>query len=132
MEQCQRLRFSLRSLLLVVTGLCLFFGYQLEWIRKRHQFLDQQALLWAPYAPYTGPDMAHFQLAPPCLWLFRERGYCSFAVLLSEGVYKKDDELGYYCSKSHPTLVRGRTLFAEAKVFPSVERDGVFHVVVEE
>jgi hypothetical protein len=33
------LRFSLRSLFLFVTALCVFLGYELEWIRRRRAFV---------------------------------------------------------------------------------------------
>lgn len=36
------LRFSLRALFLVVTVVCVWLGYHLNWIRQRHAFLAEQ------------------------------------------------------------------------------------------
>ena len=39
LPRAPRLRFSLRALLLVITALALFFGYQLSWIQRRRDVL---------------------------------------------------------------------------------------------
>ncbi len=149
-------RFSLRSLLLVVTALCVFFGYELEWIRRRHAFVDEQTKLFN--TTYQNDDPRKTQQdfmrewrkirnfkpkrAPYLLWLFNEQGYGQRPVLLTDGVSRRETgsayvrEVRYYTSRSHPTLVKGRRLFPEAEVIPFVNNvpDGItiFWEVIQE
>lgn len=63
----RRLSFGLRTMLLVVAALsvALWVGYQLNWIRMRHE------LLASPHI-----DSGSVIVRPPgCLWVFGERGY---------------------------------------------------------
>src|SRR5262245_40061609 len=150
-------RFSLRSLLLLVTAVCVFLGYQLEWIRRRRAFIDEQLELrypssWQNFGSRVSQDrflLAWEQLqnrspkrAPYLLWLFREHGWGQVDVILTDGLTRREigqqefGEVRYYASRSHPTLVQARRLFPEAGVTPYVDRlpDGMirFKEVVQE
>jgi len=125
-------RFSLRSLLLLVTALCVFLGYQREWIRKRRAFMDEQieilngpqqvsVLMRSQNERDRGVVMNRWQnpsaaRAPSLLWVFGERGRGFLQVILKDDVTKKDNV--YFVSRLHPTLTRARLLFPEAKVAP--------------
>jgi hypothetical protein len=64
-----RPRFSLRTLLVLVTVFGCWLGYQLNWIRQRHEFFEQHS--------YKGLEQLAVELtprAPGMLWLFGEKG----------------------------------------------------------
>ena len=73
-------RFSLRTLFVMMTVVCCWLGYELNWIRNRHAFIDRQRARLAEF--YSGEDLAFYneQLyydnpnggAPSFLWLFGE------------------------------------------------------------
>ena len=64
-----RPRFSLRTLLVVVTAFGCWLGYQLNWIKQRHEFFDQHCYKGLEHLA-VGPTPR----APGMLWLFGERG----------------------------------------------------------
>src|ERR1051325_1504803 len=85
------IRFSLRSLFVVVTALCSFFAYELSWIRQRREFLTSHGLShaadeqdysrrWRYGVEYSRDDfhslgtVRHCPRAPGMLSLFGERG----------------------------------------------------------
>ena len=61
-------RFSLRTLLIVVTVFCCWIAYQLNWIRQRHEALSSEKISF--------PGQAR---APALLWVLGERGYGEIA-----------------------------------------------------
>lgn len=65
------LRFSLRTLFVVVTLLACWLGYQLNWIRQRREFYARNE---ADMLRYCGSTMIGEQYgsAPGLLWLFGE------------------------------------------------------------
>ncbi len=92
-----RFRFSLRTLLVVVTLVGCWLGYQLNWIRQRHAaFQDRRLQIVRLSPPAYSPG------APQLLWLFGERGIT--------GVYLMDPEL------TPGDLKRLKSLFPEACV----------------
>jgi hypothetical protein len=58
-------QFSLRSLFVLVTLVAIFCGYQMNWIRHRHEFLKR-----AGVQVHVNDDVP----APRGLWLFGEKG----------------------------------------------------------
>lgn len=112
-----RFRLSLRSLLIVVTiaGLCFgFIAYQLNWIRRRHEAMDD----W--YKRFgCGPVVAAFgqvtstrgtkttteiTAAPPWgIRIFGEPGYKWIAVGVADGDWASEDmEIKYRVEKLFP------------------------------
>ena len=64
-----RLAFSLRTLLVVVTLIGCWLGYQLNWIRQRHALLKSNTVrLRHDYFLFDAPP------APGLLWIFGEQG----------------------------------------------------------
>jgi hypothetical protein len=65
-------QFSLRTMFALVMLACVGFGWWVhwskEWIRQRHEFLDEPI-------PYTGILMPNRPLAPWGLWLLGEEGF---------------------------------------------------------
>jgi hypothetical protein len=67
-------QWSLRTLFVVVTVFGCWLGYELNWIRQRHRYLEDQADLRARF-PGAIQSSAVPVDAPGFLWLFGERGH---------------------------------------------------------
>ncbi len=112
------LRFSLRTLFLVITAVCLFLGYELEWLRRRRAFVDEQVPLLIELGAtrsredYLGPIVSDLK-APSLLWMFNENGILVLGFVVNEGVLEKNGYLTI--SKTHPSVVRAKGLFPEAE-----------------
>jgi hypothetical protein len=90
-------RFSLRTMLVVVTVFGCWMGYQVNWIRERHAaFRDRRLQITRIPPPGFAPA------APQLLWLFGESGIT--------GVFLMDPEL------TPGDLERLKSLFPEACV----------------
>lgn len=61
-------RFSLRTLFLIVTILCVWIGYQLNWIRQRHAYFQR------PFRTFSDREVLTKSEAPFPLGLFGEYG----------------------------------------------------------
>ena len=70
-------RYSLRTLFVLMTAVCCWLGYELNWIRSRHEalttwesgsFADNPFLVGLPQDDPEPPGM---------LWLFGEQGYAT-------------------------------------------------------
>src|SRR5262245_38567462 len=114
-------RFSLRSLLLLVTALCLFLGYELEWIRRRRAFLHEQLTKHAPecnvYHDFRTREWESLHLTPfdmfytdkhgpQLLWLFKERGVGLLRVAIPERDVTRNEKGVYTVSRANPTIKR--------------------------
>jgi hypothetical protein len=65
-------RFSLRTMFVLVTVVCVWLGYQLNWIRQRREVLNS--------GEFLGFQEVDRESRPPSLlWLFGERGYSALA-----------------------------------------------------
>jgi hypothetical protein len=65
---------SLRTMFVVVTVLCLWMGYQLNWIRQRnHALTSGDVVVDGDPFSFFGPNRE--VKSPSLLWLFGERGY---------------------------------------------------------
>src|SRR4051812_31586087 len=61
------LRFSLRTMLVVLTAVCVWLAYSLDWIRQRHEALTSDGV--KPFGgPFPDPN------PPVGLWLLGESG----------------------------------------------------------
>jgi hypothetical protein len=93
------LRFSLRSLFVLVTAICVLFGYELNWVHQRRTFIREQVIkdegLWAfsSIAFYRSDDRRehpkewHYysnKPAPYLLWLFGETALPVLYLLVPE------------------------------------------------
>ena len=65
-------RFSLRTMFVLVTVVCVWLGYQLNWIRERREVLSSGEVAVLHRLNSEGG-------APRSLWLFGERGYSILA-----------------------------------------------------
>lgn len=132
-------RFSLRSLFLAITAICIVLGTQWEWVRQRRSFVDEQRDAvsaneeWALHLRQGGMDnekqkrSVHYSLyyteprGPGLLWLVGERGVRRFELEVpatDPGISERNNI--YTVPSSHPLLKRARQLFPEAKIFPVV------------
>ena len=74
-----RTRFSLRFLLVLTTLLCLWCGYSVNWIQRRHEALgadDVDVGLMSVTEWMNGAPRA-----PGMLWLFGEEGYVRICIV---------------------------------------------------
>jgi hypothetical protein len=106
-------RFRLRTLFMVATVVAIigWVGYNLNWIRQRHQLVAEQLMLseryqagWAmvPYSPGQPPT------APGLLWLFGEAGLPSMTLLITQ------DEPGTHDADEQTRLAK--RLFPESRI----------------
>ena len=104
----RRLRFSLRTLFVVMTVAAMLTGwgvYQVNWIHRRHEVLEK----------YDG-DLAEPGGAikvPGMLWVYGERPVATIYVYLPDD--PNDPALGHWFD-SHPEVVRIQRLFPEATI----------------
>jgi hypothetical protein len=73
-----RPRFSLRFLLVLMTLLCLWCGYSVNWMRQRREALDADDIDVGSMS--VGEWMNGAPRAPGMLWLFGEEGYVRISV----------------------------------------------------
>jgi hypothetical protein len=124
MNVCRQwFRFSLRTLFVVVTAMCIAGGwvaYQLNWIRQRHEFIAEVKKLSQPfYVPvwayirsdYVGPPYLPETPAPWPLRIFGEEGVWTIGIF----------DAGYLSY-----VERAKRLFPEADVGVSPNADKCF------
>ena len=104
-------RFSLRTMFVLVTVLCVWLGYQLNWIRQRREEIKSERVdpMHTQMCFETSAEPPTYQ-APALLWFFGERGYSS--------VWTQDfptNEMALTEAK------RVRRLFPEAMIYFGVE-----------
>ena len=63
------MRFSLRTLFVLVTIACIWLGYSFNWIRQRHDYLKAH-----PGAVRVPDPNEALAIAPAMLWLLGEKG----------------------------------------------------------
>ena len=134
------LSFSLRTLLIGVTALCIWLGYELDWIHQRRTFLAQQFEYHLAAAPVPSEndrrewvtEWWHQQTgksehAPWGLRLFGETGVANVSVMVPEAdVIMRtwgDDDAGLpvewpEISASQDDYSRAKRLFPEARIRP--------------
>ena len=106
---CRRWSFSLRTLVVVVTVLACWFGYQLNWIRQR------QLLLEDPHFVASAARVA----APWPLRLFGETGpsWLAYEQLTTDEFVAQDQDVIYSTEVLDTTLVKEQ-LDRAARLFP--------------
>ena len=86
-------RFSLRTLFVLVTVVCVWLGYQLNWIRQRRDVLGSGEVL-------VFDEVDRESRPPSLLWLFGEHGYsmmaCSHNVTDEEAIKRLFPESEIY------------------------------------
>lgn len=101
------LTFSLKTLFIVVTVLACWLGYELNWIRQRHE-VAAGATVSRSVSSRTG--LPEKRTAPGLLWLFGEHGYVDVILRFPHRV---GDEL---TPSEEAELQRAEKLFPEADV----------------
>jgi hypothetical protein len=143
-------RFSLRSLFVLITAICVFMGYELDWIRRRRSFLHEQfeknSDLWSFSSNWSRRDSdghGHSpewycysnKPAPYLLWLFNEKALPHMELMLAESdVTPNKDAITdskyapYIISRKQPALRRVIRLFPESEIQPyAADASGVVH-----
>jgi len=123
-------RRRVRSLFLFVTAVCLFLGYQLEWVRQRHAFLDEQLdtakarAWWAVHFEGNGIEDEKKRRSiqynvyytndpgPWLLWLVGEKRINTLMVQLPDNELRSRGDT--ILASSQPLLARAKRLFPEA------------------
>ena len=93
-------RFSLRTMFVVVTVLCVWLGYQLNWIRQRRDFYVRYNGRFTT-EPFNGS-------APGVLWLFGETGWPHM------GLKVQSTDMDSLTEADWQLVRRARQLFPEA------------------
>jgi hypothetical protein len=97
-------QWSLRTLFVVVTALCVWLGYHLNWIRERHALLDE---------PNVTASFLPMQHAPSfSLRLLGERGANSVFLEYPDWVFPKSSE----SDEAQKQKQRSARFFPEAEV----------------
>lgn len=121
------LRYSLRTLFIVMTVFGCWLAYEMNWIRQRHEFLAKQQTLRSTWpqsfltklesVPWWKAQDRSDQLAPGMLWLFGEQALAKLIYIVPT------DDITIRNGKpeiagSHPEVVRAMQLFPEANRTP--------------
>lgn len=107
------LRFSVRTMFVLVTLLCIYLGWVMNWEWKRQAYLKENDVA----GPYLNDDGSEVEsvLAPWSLRIFADKGV----------------PILYLYPTEEQELIRASRLFPEAKVcFVAVMKDGVFAYTV--
>jgi len=121
-------RFSLRSLFVVLTGLCVFLGYQYEWVRRRRAFLadetkqDKSVVREMSVGRQKLPDQPFF------FWLFNERRVHTLAILVNPKSVEWKSSYGII-ENDNAEYKRAKALFPESDIYTYAVRDGVITIV---
>lgn len=120
------IRFSLRSFFVVVTVLCLWLGYELNWIRQRHDFVARQSDLADDFNDATidlDYKVPRVEILPRSstnaglLWLFGEEQMTAMDVL----VVVDDDAIDMNCPiDAYDEIRTALRLFPDALIIAAV------------
>ncbi len=107
-------RYSLRTLFVVVTVFGCWLGYELNWIRQRHELLAEQSAI---IQQLKLPPMPYFIVEPHgMLWLFGEEGRGIVDLVLDGRDQNRSPN-------TENELERAKRLFPESAVNFTVIRD---------
>ena len=120
------IRFSLRAFFVAVTAICLWLGYELNWIRQRHDFLARQDQFADDFndatidLDYKVPRVEILSRSSPnagLLWLFGEEHMTSMDVLI---VVDEDEIDGTFPIDGYDDVKAAQRLFPEAQIVAAV------------
>jgi len=146
------MRYRLRTLLIIVTALCIVLGYVTNWRFQRHRFLTEQALRsQGAVAQYQTKRWEHSVLSVNCraspessynrppllLRLLGERGYHAIVISVpASDITPQQADNGhgvplakYYALNSQTDYERAVRLFPEASIWPCTYINGTVHEV---
>lgn len=117
-------QFTLRTLFVATTGCALWLGYELNWIRQRHVFLNRQLDMVRAIGPdwqdEARPWATQGPRAPGMLWLFGEPGFSRVVLLIRESEQRekapKGDDGPYVLARPDGEFLRAQRLFPEAEI----------------
>lgn len=128
-------RFRLRTLFVVSTVICLWLGYELNWIRQRQEFVTQEEAklgdrFWTEWQTHwkNEPEFAKRvqwparprATAPSLLWLFGERGQS--IVMVAEEYQTAPHHAAVLSVENRAHVEEARRLFPEAYILTIGER----------
>jgi hypothetical protein len=126
------IRFSLRALMLAVTAICIFCAYQVHWRNQRRDYMLEWHFPGQPPNRHTAESRRTIEMnspsfsdrgAPYLLWLFGERRAVSIWVPVGIKDVTRTGEETATIKRSHPALMRARSLFPECSEFTIVCMD---------
>jgi len=123
------MRYRLRPLLAILTGLCLFMGYECDWIMKRRAFRAQHRDGYMESGHPKYEDDPFKETAPFGLWLFGEKGVSSFEVRIKNELIIDDSgglRHGDYDAAMKRYIRTIYRLFPEATIYGADENGDVF------
>jgi hypothetical protein len=115
------MRFSLRTLFVVLTAFCCFLGHEVSWLKQRRQFLSTYGdFNRYPYqSVHTSEDVGRLGVikkcpgAPGLLWLFGEKG----VNVIVMGIPPQDmDSTGRLRQPEPAPVATARRLFPESSI----------------
>jgi hypothetical protein len=109
-------QFNLRTAFIALTLACLFFGYEIDWIRQRRQFIRTRTNSQYEYEHSKEPPVKTYP--PSALWIFGERGMSSLLVHIPFDETRADEFVGRVVKENHPRLKQAERLFPEATLTP--------------
>ena len=121
-----RLRFSLRALFVLVTLFACFLAYEVNWIRRRHKFLEDQDQLTHALTDATWDinyDFPKVEIlpgrveAPGFLWIFGEETLPSLDVLVVQQDNQIDPERP---ADSYEEVRTAHSLIPEAQIVAAI------------
>jgi hypothetical protein len=109
-------RWSLQTMFVVVTAFACWLGYELNWIKQRHELLTKHQAYFTEVGidlSQAGPTPA--PRAPGLLWLFGERGHAEVDLLFL--IDKEEDRTP---PEAFPDVRLAKRLFPEAEIEAAV------------
>jgi hypothetical protein len=125
------LRFSLRALLVLVTAIGALLGYEMQWIRARRDFVEEQKTRFVkaqelpPSVDFNGEMFLitsypehQWTNAPSLLWMFGERGRVVVLVVIDGDIKVPDGPYFPQINSAPPEVTRAEKLFPESSIYP--------------
>ena len=131
-------RWSLRTVFVVVTVFGCWLGYELNWIRQRHNFLaHQQSLHGAHWSPELAAGAWAWKLpasppksAPGLLWILGEEPVITLTLAIPKNdiivvrrTLEAIDLEDYEMRRTQADFVEAELLFPEAEIIPMMFLD---------